>query len=70
MALPALLMPASAGTTATATREAARATSLLTAEAMPARSAPTAPMAVVVRAGTVMTSPSPKTMAAGSTVPA
>ncbi len=60
-------MPASAGSTATAIRPAARATSLLTAEATPACSGGAAASAVEVSGATMMATPKPKTTAAGST---
>jgi hypothetical protein len=61
------VMPDSAGSTATASRPPSRATSLLTADAMPACSAGAELMAVAVSGATVIASPSPKTVAAGST---
>jgi hypothetical protein len=60
-------MPASAGSTATAIRPAARATSLLTAEATPAWSAGAADSAVAVSGATMIDTPSPNTRTAGST---
>ena len=60
-------MPASAGSTATAISPAARATSLLTAEATPACSAGAAARAVAVSGATMIATPSPNTTTAGST---
>src|SRR5579884_1041310 len=60
-------MPVATGSTATATRPAARATSLLTAEAMPLCSAGTAASTVEVSGATVMARPSPRTATAGRT---
>ena len=60
-------MPASAGSTATAMRLAVRATSLLTADAMPECSAGAADSAVAVSGATLVASPSPSTSTAGST---
>ena len=56
---------ATVGTTATAISDPMRATSLLTADATPARAGSTEPIAVVVSAGTVSTMPRPKTSGAG-----
>ena len=60
-------MPASAGSIATAIRLAARATSLLTAEATPAWSAGAAASAVAVSGATMIATPKPNTTAPGST---
>jgi len=60
-------MPASAGSTATASRPPNRATSLLTADAIPECSAGAELIAVAVSGATVIASPSPNTMMAGST---
>ena len=59
--------PASSGRTATARRPAARATTLLTAEAMPECSAGAAPMAVAVSGATVTASPMANSSTAGKT---
>src|SRR5215831_298365 len=61
------VMPASAGSTATASRPPNRATSLLTAEAIPESSAGAELIAVAVSGATVIASPSPNTTTAGST---
>ena len=61
------MSPAAAGSTATAMREAARATSLLTADAIPACSAGTAASTVEVSGATLMARPRPNTTTAGST---
>src|ERR1700691_1301873 len=60
-------MPAIAGSTATAIRPAALATSLLTAEATPACSAGADDMAVAVSGATLIATPKPNTTTAGST---
>ena len=59
--------PDSNGNTATASSPPARATTLLTAEAMPACSAGAAPIAVAVSGATTMARPMPKSMIAGKT---
>ena len=59
--------PARSGSTATARRPAARATTLLTAEATPECSGGAAPMAVAVRGATVTARPMAKTRTAGKT---
>ena len=59
--------PASSGRTATASRPAARATTLLTAEAMPECSAGAAPIAVEVSGATVTARPKAKSSTAGNT---
>ncbi len=61
------MSPAAAGRTATAIRLAARATSLFTAEAMPAWLAGTAARTVDVSEATVMARPSPNATTAGRT---
>ncbi|MFD0576357.1 hypothetical protein [Dactylosporangium darangshiense] len=63
----AVVIPAAAGRTATAMRPAARATSLFTAEAMPACVAGAELSAVDVSGATVTHSPRPSTTTAGST---
>ena len=60
-------MPARAGSMATASRPPNRATSLLTADAMPACSAGAELMAVAVSGATVIAIPSPNTTTAGRT---
>ena len=59
--------PARAGSTATAIRLADLATSLLTADAMPACSAGAADSAVAVSGATLVARPRPSTRTAGST---
>ena len=61
------MSPAAAGSTDTAIRPAARATSLLTAEAMPACSSGAAASAVAVSGATVTVRPKPNTTTAGNT---
>ena len=60
-------MPARAGSMVTASRPPNRATSLLTADAMPACSAGAELMAVAVSGATVIASPNPNTATAGRT---
>ena len=59
--------PDASGRTATAKSEAARATVLLTADAMPECSAGAALIAVAVSGATVTASPAPNTSTAGRT---
>ena len=61
------MIPPAAGSSATAISAAARATSLLTADAMPACSAGTAASTVEVSGATVTARPKPNTSTAGST---
>ena len=62
------VIPARKGSTATASRPAVRATTLLTADATPACSDGAAPMAVEVSGATVMARPAPNTTMAGQHV--
>ena len=61
-------MPVTSGKVATAMRPAARATSLLIADAIPACLGPAAASTVAVSGATVIERPRPKTMTAGKIV--
>jgi len=67
ISLHAPVTPETTGSTATAMRPPARATSLFTAEATPAWSTGAEARAVVVRGATVKARPAPRTRTAGST---
>ena len=62
------MMPAAAGSTATAISPAVLATSLLTADAIPACSAGAAARTVEVSGATVTAAPRPNTRTPGSTM--
>src|SRR5215813_1661478 len=65
--MPVWLRPTAAGSTATATRPAVRATVLFTADAMPAFSSPAEESTVAVNGAMVRDRPSAMTRVAGST---